>query len=303
MVPNTLFLLNPLSNDGRALSSYQAARKKYPQLPEQPVDLTVIDDLADMIRETRPQVVVIAGGDGTINYVCRTVYALKQKPLLAILPFGFGNALANCFGVETLHKAIEVLQKKPRQVTVDLMQTNIPENEIGVFNISAGFDARVVHHRKTHRYIGVRSYLISAITSLVTHSEKEMSFTIDHAVTIDARASSLVIAQSPIIGQNLLIAPDAKLNDGFLDCTLFASKYAYVTNLRLRGFKHPLYTNIGKAHFKAKHIKVYGEPFLQIDGDPVLQKDGITVEVLPKQVTFLTNSEDHILQRYQPFLL
>src|SRR5205814_2349495 len=107
-------------------------------------------------------ILVIAGGDGTINSVCQAVLKLSKKPTLAILPFGFGNALAYCFGVETLEKAMAVITNPKYTVTIDSMKTNLPTSPIGMFNISAGFDARIVHTRNKYRYIGFRSYSISA---------------------------------------------------------------------------------------------------------------------------------------------
>jgi diacylglycerol kinase family enzyme len=201
-----------------------------------------------------------------------------------------------------MEKAVYVLTKKPKTITIDILKTNIPKKEIGIFNISVGFDARIIHIRDNYRYIGLLSYALSGIRGFFMHSEKEMKFTIDRLVTLNATASSLVIANCPIIGQNYVIASDAKLNDGLLDCTLFSTKYAYLTNLRLKGFKHPLYSEMGKVHFKARSIRIEGEPFVQIDGDPAMSTHGLEVEIAPNQLTFLRNNKENIDMLYQPFI-
>jgi diacylglycerol kinase family enzyme len=72
--------------------------------------------------------------------------------------------------------------------------------------------------------------------------------------------------------------------------------------MRLRGFKHPLYSELGKVRFKAKHISIEGDPFVQIDGDPVRHKGKIEVEILPSQITFLRNKDKNINQEYLPFV-
>lgn len=302
MSENILFLLNPYSNEGKAKKNWQKAVKRFPLLPRNPVEVTNQNDLTKIITNYNPKIIAIAGGDGTINTVCNAVLKLQQKPILAILPLGFGNALSYCLGVESIEKAIYVLTKKPKTITIDILRTNIPQKEIGIFNISAGFDARIIHIRDNYRYIGLLSYAFSGIRGLFTHPEQEMKFTIDHGVTLNATASSLVIANCPIIGQNYVIASDAKLNDGLLDCTLFSTKYAYITNLRLKGFKHPLYSEMGKVHFKAAHIRVEGEPFVQIDGDPVMNTRALEVEISPNELTFLRNSKENIDIPYQPFI-
>lgn len=297
-----LFLLNPLSDEGRSKSKWERLRRRFDIFPEKPYEVSVKTDFLKLFREKEPKIVAIAGGDGTINLICQAVLKLKTKPTLAILPFGFGNALAHCLGVENIEKAADVLERRPNTVTIDLLKTNLEDKEIGIFNISAGFDARIIHIRDNYRYIGLRSYAISGIRGLLTHPEKEIKFTIDHKVSLNATASSLVIANCPIIGQNYVIAQAAKLDDGLLDCTLFSSKYAYLSNMRLKGFKHPFYSEMGKVHFKAKHILIEGEPFIQIDGDPVTSPRALEISILPAQLTFLRNDKKNIDILYQPFI-
>lgn len=301
-VTSTLFILNPQSRDGQAGKLWNEARKKYSFLPKEPIDITS-EPVEKIILRQKPKLIVIAGGDGTINMIGQIVSKMTKKPVLSILPFGFGNALSYCLGVETTEKAIATLREQKEKITIDVMRTSIKDHELGIFNISAGFDARIVLNRKNHRYIGFRSYVLSAVRSFVSHPEQEITFTVDKKITFSAKASSLVIANCPVIGQNYMVAPDAKLNDGLLDCTLFSTKYAYITNLRLRGFKHPLYTELGKVRFKASHIRIDGEPFIQIDGDPVVHREGISIEAVPSQLTFLRNTTDQINQMYLPFSL
>lgn len=296
-----LYFLNPYAKEGEAKKLWTKARKKYPMLPKDPVDITTVD-VPTYLAKHNPKVIAIAGGDGTINVVCTAVRKMKRKPLLAILPLGFGNALSYCLGVETIDKAIDVLTKQEKKITVDLMQTSIPGHDTGVFSVSVGLSARILMQRLNYRYIGYGSYLLSILQSVFSHSENEITFTIDHKVTLSAKASQLIIANCPVIGLNYVVAPKARLNDGFLDCTLFSTKFASLTGLRLQGFKHPLYSELGKVRFKAKHIKIEGEPFVQIDGDPMIKKDKIEVEIIPAQVTFLRNTKENINQDYLPFL-
>lgn len=302
MADNILFLLNPYSNEGKAKKNWLKAAKRISFLPKKPIEVTVGSDFTKIIQDFKPKVIAIAAGDGTINVICNTVLKLPHKPVLAILPLGFGNALAYCLGVESMEKAVYVLTKKPKTITIDILKTNIPQKEIGIFNISVGFDARIIHIRDNYRYIGLRSYALSAVRGFFTHPENEMKLTIDQNVELRATASSLVIANCPVIGQNYVIASGAKLNDGVLDCTLFSTKYAYLTNLRLKGFKHPFYSEMGKVHFKARHIRVEGEPFVQIDGDPIMSTQGLEVEIAPSQLTFLRNIKENIDMPYQPFI-
>ncbi len=287
MQSSILYLLNPSANEGYAGKQWLKARKKFPTLPANPVNVLDVPDLTAYIKEKDPELIVIAGGDGSVNKVAAAVLPLKKKPLLTIMPFGYGNAMAFSFGIDSVDKAMHVIATRPQVVTIDLLKTNIPDYPIGTFNISVGFDAKVVYRRMTDRYIGFRSYFLSVIRTFFFHTENKMSFTIDHSVELHATASSLVIANSPVIGLNFVISDYARMNDSNLDCTVFSTKVAYLTNMRLRGFKHPLYSDKGKVQFKAKHIRIDGEPFVQIDGDSLVVKEPLEVEILPASVTFL----------------
>jgi len=188
---NIVYLLNPKAGDGRGIATWQKARHKYTTLPEKPFLITDIPNLTEWIKERKPDIIAIAGGDGSINTICQAVLRLEKKPLLTILPMGTGNALSFCLGVESLEKALFVLQRQPEKITIDIMKTNIPEFPIGVFNVGVGFDARIVFNRVNHRYIGLKSYILSGIRSLFSHPEREITFTIDHSVTLRATATSL----------------------------------------------------------------------------------------------------------------
>ena len=299
---DTLFLINPKANDDNALKNWKKAVRRFPQLPEEPYDITTISDLPAFIEAKNPSLIVIAGGDGTVNFVVNAVLSLNKKPLLAIFPLGFGNALSYCLGVDTARKALDVIEKKPSILAIDIIKTNIESRPVGVFNIGVGFDARIVHNRQGYRYIGFWSYIISGAASLIVHPEKEIRFTIDKKTSLHATASALVIANCPIIGQNHVAYTNAKLNDGFLDCTLFNTRYDYVMNVRFKGFKHPLYSEVGKTYFKAKHLRIEGDPFMQIDGDPEIVTKPLELEVLPQAATFLKNKTENINQIYLPFI-
>ncbi|HSA83459.1 MAG TPA: diacylglycerol kinase family protein [Patescibacteria group bacterium] len=298
-----VILYNPKSNEGRAKEIWKDFVRDFPAFKQHAYDVTKIKHLGSFLRENAPELVVIAGGDGTINSVGTAVLQLRKQPKLAILPLGFGNALSYSFGVETLQKALEVIEHPEKFVSIDVMKTNLKNVPIGLFNIGTGFDARIVHDFNTRKYIGIRSYIFSGFQSIMFHPDSEITFTIDHTVKLSALASSLMVANGPTIGYNYLVAPEAKLNDGKLDCTLFSTKVAYLTNLRLRGFKHPLYSKMNKVHFQAKHIKIEGEPFVQIDGEPVDQPNGLEISMHPKKLTFFYHPD--ILQEKEaaPFLV
>ncbi len=283
-----IYIFNSASNENAAEREWKRAKKYIPSLPLDPIDITKVPNLKELILEAKPEEIIIGGGDGTIHLVAQAILDMKHKPILGIIPLGFGNALAYCLEVDTLQKAAKALTSKKTK-TIDVFTTTIPEYPLGILTMGVGFDARIVYSRMHHRYIGLRSYILSAMRSILEHHNNTISITIDKKVTISGLASTLAITNAPIIGRNYVIAEHAKLDDGLLDGILFSSHYAYLANLRLRGFKHPLYSEENKVYFTARHLKIQGEYFAQVDGDPAYIQNPIEVEVVPKAMTFFSN--------------
>lgn len=297
-----IYLLNPKANENHARDSWRKLQARYKILPKEPVNILDIGDLANFIQHENPSLVVAVGGDGTVNRICGALVSLEKKPDMALLPLGYGNALSYCLGVETAEKAMRVIKNPHKKVTIDLFSTTIPEIPIGVFSMGVGFDGQIVHARMHHRYIGLRSYALAVIRSYFAHVTKRLKFTIDYNVTMTSTASALSISNAPTIGKNFVLSENAKINDGYLDCTLFSSHYAYLTNMRIKGFKHPLYSEYNKVHFLAKHIKIEGDQYAQVDGDPAIHIKPIEISILPGQVTFLRNDDEEIELPTLPFV-
>ncbi len=51
------------------------------------------------------EIVVVAGGDGTISQVVKVIARLEKKPKLGIIPIGTGNDLANSIGILHIYKS------------------------------------------------------------------------------------------------------------------------------------------------------------------------------------------------------
>ena len=51
------------------------------------------------------EIVVVAGGDGTISQIVKVITRLEKKPKLGIIPIGTGNDLANSIGILHLYKS------------------------------------------------------------------------------------------------------------------------------------------------------------------------------------------------------
>lgn len=288
---DTLYLFNSLSNGGRSIKSWDSLRLTHTFLPETPHDVTKISNLSKFLKERSPKFVVVAGGDGTVNSVASVIMKLADKPTIAVLPIGFGNALSYNLGVDDLDKSLEVITSKRRTLSLDVIKTNIEKLPYGLFAVSIGFDAHVVLDKdsKFLKRINPYSYILSAISVFVKHKPKSLKVVVDEKFEIETLAASILVANGPIIGKNIFISENAQFNDGLLNCTIFMSKSSYLKNFRYKGIKHPLYKeNEGKVTFSAKHLRISGESHVQVDGDATVMNKPIELSIADTRLKFLT---------------
>ena len=180
---------------------------------------------------------LVWGGDGTMNEVAR---ALVQRtaagrgfsraipaPALGIIPGGSGNGLARELGIPfDPALAIErAIRASVRYVDAGELGDRLFFNVAGI-----GLDAHVaalVSTQMKHR--GLLRYLTASASDLLRYAP------VDYTVTADgtsSRVSALVVAlaNSKQWGFGAEVAPNASLDDGFLDLVIVEDR-KFVGNL------------------------------------------------------------------------
>jgi len=229
--------------------------------------------------------VIVVGGDGTINQVTNALRHCKVK--FGIIPAGSGNGLAYAAGIpKNVTRALQIVFDESAKKT-DAFMIN---NHYGCMLSGLGFDAAVAHKFAEHPKRGLKTYVRE--TLLHFFAAPTYHFTIimnDHSFSTDAYFVS--IANSNQFGNNVTIAPKAKLNDGLLDIVIVQkmhkARLAFAVLKQIRGSNDlQLFTenNSGKAvlYFQTAALtikNVDGAP-LHIDGDPYETADEFKIEIL-----------------------
>ncbi len=138
-----------------------------PELAGRARVLVVLDvaDAALRLRLRPDEVPVAAGGDGTANLLAQALRRTVERPLMALLPLGTGNALAHALGVATRARALTALlggHARP----LDSMVTTHPAAPLALASLSAGFEgrfiARYTHWRERGRLLAGAAALAAA---------------------------------------------------------------------------------------------------------------------------------------------
>lgn len=165
-------------------------------------------------------VVVVAGGDGTVN---AAIQALAYQPTaLGVIPIGTTNVWAREMGIpQNVNAATDVLLRG-EIAQVDLGRSG---KRYFIFVASAGFDAsvtRVVDGRAKRR-LGVFAYVISAIVEAMKLRGEDATIHVDGMVSRQ-RVLMVVAHNVRLYGGVLKMSPEAYADDGLLDCWVFRGR-------------------------------------------------------------------------------
>jgi diacylglycerol kinase (ATP) len=179
------------------------------------------------IRKGR-DIIVAAGGDGTLNEVINGIGENLGDARVGLLPLGTGNDFARTVGVPTdLDAALDVIRAGKTRA-VDLVR--VTSDEVRYFvNVSAGGFSGLVDEKLTpemKKTWGPLAYLRSVAAALPELRAYRTTLAFDNAESLRLDLYNVVVANGRYIGGGTLIAPDAAIDDGLLDIILIQKRSA-----------------------------------------------------------------------------
>ena len=244
----------------------------------------------EQIAANRITDIVIVGGDGSVNQVVQAFAEMRLR--FGILPVGSGNGLARAAGIPTkIKRALQVIVEG-NTMPVDAFTIN---DSFSCMLSGLGFDAQVAHNfaRKAKR--GLFNYTKESLLHFFKAQPygfeiklPEFSFFTD--------AFLISVANSNQFGNNVTIAPQAKLNDGLLDVIVVQKmhkvKLPYAILKQLSGNNKMQQLVEDMEH---KNIIYFQTPSLEIsnlklaplhiDGEAVASAQHLVIKVLPNFFT------------------
>ena len=170
-------------------------------------------------------IVISAGGDGTVNEVANALSF--SNCILGILPYGSGNGLARSIGVpQDIFGALKLIEKG-----------NVIHCDRGLVNghpfyctFGVGFDAAVSEKFASMKRRGKGTYLRSAFQEFFNYQSESYAIKINDKI-IAEKALLIAVCNAPQYGNNAYIGPKAKLTDGLLDVTVVHADNSFHTLL------------------------------------------------------------------------
>jgi diacylglycerol kinase (ATP) len=226
MKADTLVIVNPMAGGGRALraeslvASYLAEQGRRVQFVHSRGSEDV-RELAAKAAASGYRYVVALGGDGAFHHVVEGVYGTDA--IAGFFPAGNGNDIARDLGIpgDPVRAANLFLHARAR--AVDLVRVRFGGGRTAHF-IGAGgmgLDAEAAHLANTRfkNWPGVARYLAGTLWAFYHEPPFELRAEMD-GVRWAGRALFAAVANATSYGSGVKIAPEARMDDGWLDVVL-----------------------------------------------------------------------------------
>ena len=235
--------------------------------------------------------VLAAGGDGTIRVVCS---GLAESGIpFGLIPAGTGNLLARNIGIplderEALRVAFEGMD---RPIDVVKITVDDEEEQADHFMVMAGIgiDAVIMQGTNTElkKAVGSAAYFVSAAKN-ANHPALHTTIQVDDQPILKRRAHVIVVGNVGFLQANIPLIPDAKPDDGLLD-VLIASPRGLSDWIKLiaRVMTRQRRTDdqLDRLTGRKVTIRVQEGDQYQLDGDTVGECHKLTAEVIPGGLT------------------
>lgn len=218
-------IINPSSGRGKGAARGQLVLQTLAERGQEFVNLSgnTMDEAnanaRHAINDSSIEGLIVVGGDGIahlgVNIACDTGISL------GIIAAGTGNDLARSIGLpegDVIAGTHAVLDKLDSPRRVDAIKASSSTGDFWFFGTaSAGFDALCNQRANQMSWPkGQRRYDIAMVLELAKFKPIHYEATIDgEHRSFDAMLCA--VANGPAFGGGMLIAPDAKVDDGYLD--------------------------------------------------------------------------------------
>jgi len=285
-----LLITNPNAgkNNGLEISEYASSYLKNnsitpeivtTQHPGHAIEITQNCDL------TQYQGVIAIGGDGTLFEVVNGFLRNNKKVDIPIgqVPVGTGNSFIKDLDINDPESALQkIVAKKTKKIDVGFFKC--PEHEFYFINLlGLGFVSNVANRARKYKLLGALSYIFGVFEEVINLNPYQLELTIDDKVY--HRENVFVeICNSTKTGGDMIMAPDAKIDDGLFDVIVLnkASRFKILQALpKLFKGTHVLLPEVET--FRGSCIKAV------TDEPKILTPDGEIIGTTPIEVKMLTH--------------
>lgn len=216
--------------------------------------------------ERKYDVVIAAGGDGTINEVVNGLAEQEYRPKLGIIPAGTTNDFARALQIpRDINAAVDIITRG-ELIPVDIGRIN----DKYFINIAGGGRITELTYEvpsKLKTMLGQLAYYLKGMEMLPSIKASDLRIEYDGKL-FEGEAMMFLVGLTNSIGGFEKLAPDASINDGLFSLLILKkvnlAEFIRIATLAVRG-EHVNDPNV--IYTKANRIKVHSVEKVQLNLD------------------------------------
>lgn len=242
--------------------------------------------------------IIVAGGDGSLNEAINGLMTLTNRPKLAYIPVGTVNDVGHML---KLKKSIKGVMRIVLDNHSELLDVCKIQNKFFIYAAGVGNFTNVSYDApsKLKKRLGRMAYFFEAIREL--QQDETINLTIE---TPTAKFSGkyyvmLALNSKRIAGFSIHRKRPTKLNDGIIDLTLVSKRRFRLSIFNLASFF--LFGDRAKSgvtSIQVSKVRILSDKELSynVDGEFAFKTDNVTLEVYQKAIEIIVNKK--IKKRY-----
>jgi diacylglycerol kinase (ATP) len=301
LLPAVVYV-NPAAGGGRARTSIPRVKEVFEaaSVPAEFIFTESIEDLESRARaaiESGKRLMFAFGGDGTFQGLVNA--ACSADVVLGVLPAGAGNDFAAGLDLpeDPVAAAKAILRGHPK--CVDLVQARTADGRVRLYlgGGGLGIDAEAARHASGafRRLPGRSRYIASALRALWGYRPigVRVEFPGSDLPPMDAKALLAAVLNTPTYGAGIRLAPDALLDDGWLDAIVVEDlNTLQVLALLPRLLKSGELRTPRVKRFRVKSVKLTADRPCLFHGDgEILGPAPVQIDVVPQGVRVLVPAD------------
>lgn len=257
---------------------------------------TTVEDegygLAKRAAETGTELIIAAGGDGTIHAVANGI--IGTQSVLGIIPTGTMNNLAHSLNIpDTIPAACTTIANGETR-NIDVGQVN---DQIFIEVAGIGLEAALFPAAEEIKQSGLASTiygLLNGVKTLLAFKSARLRITLNEGRRRPYHALQVTICNAPFYGAHFQMAPEIVMDDGLLDVFIYRnfSKLAYLRHVFFLSHGKRLYEpKIRWRRVQSLRVTTDTPMEIQVDGQP-LGYTPANVRVLPGALRIRVSGKD-----------
>ncbi|WP_407923743.1 YegS/Rv2252/BmrU family lipid kinase [Cohnella fermenti] len=223
---------------------------------------------ASLAVERGYDLVIAAGGDGTLNEVVNGIARHEKRPMLGVMPMGTTNDFARAHGIpRRWQEAVDLIVRRHTR-PVDIGYATGDKYFINIAGGGFLTDLSYEVPSKLKTMIGQLAYYVKGFEKVVNFHPSRLNIVAEGVGEFEDEYMLFLVANSQSVGGFEKLAPQANTNDGLFDVVLLKkcnlAEMIRIASLAMRG-EHLNDSHV--MHFQTSKLVVRAEDRVQLNLD------------------------------------